>query len=67
MDRRAWGATVHGVTKESVKAQVWPQHEKNTCSSSNTSIHAHPWGFYTQTCFLSASGGGVNVSTVVMA
>ena len=29
MDRRAWGATVHGVTKESVKAQVWPQHEKN--------------------------------------
>ena len=41
-------ATVHGVTKESVKAQVWPQHEENhlllqqhldSCSIPGVSTH----------------------------
>ena len=39
---------------------------RSTSRSIHTSIPLRPPGFYTQTCFLSVSGGGLNVSTVTV-
>ena len=39
---------------------------RSTSRSIHTSIPLRSPGFYTQTCFLSVSGGGLNVSTVTV-
>ena len=39
---------------------------RTTSRSIHTSIPLRPRGFYTQTCFLSVLGGGLNVSTVTV-